>query len=101
MSAPNDSFVGKGENYEQRVDRINKQLKTTYATLGNIDGRLSALEKFVVTAVSFQATFNNLVATLHEVEMRVKALEDGKNVSERFDLTAEVATPAGAPPEEV
>lgn len=100
MSAPTDSFVGKGESYEQRVDRINKQLKTTYATLGNIDGRLAALEKFILTAVSFQSTFNNLVATLHEVEMRVKALEE-KGAAERFDLTSDVAQPAGAPPEDV
>lgn len=99
--APSDAFVGKGETQEQRVNRINKQLKIVSATLGNLDGRLCALEKFVVNAVNFQATFTNVIATLHEIEMRVKAIEDSKTAAERFDLTAEVARPAGAPPSDV
>jgi len=99
--APSQAFVGKGEGHEQRVLRLNKQFKIVSSTLGNLDSRLSALEKFVVNAVNFQATFTNVIATLHEIEMRVKELEDSRDekaAKDRFDLTTEVARGPGAPP---
>ena len=97
------TFVGKGEDGPQRYDRLNKQVKIISQTLGNLDGRLSALEKLLVQAIGYQQTITAVVRTTAEVEKEFKELRkelESLRSESRFDMAAGVpldpaVTPVG------
>lgn len=91
VESAGSTFVGKGEDGPQRMDRLNKQVKIMSSTLGNLDGRLCAIEKLLVQAIGYQQTLTNVVRTTAEVEAEVRALRqelESLRAESRFDMGA-------------
>jgi|TARA_B100000035_G_scaffold10599_1_gene8990 cell division protein FtsB len=83
------TFAGKGEDGPQRMDRLNKQVKIMSQTLGNLDGRLCALEKLLVQAIGYQQTLTAVVKTTAEVEKEIRDLRqelESLRAESRFDM---------------
>jgi hypothetical protein len=64
------------------IDRMNKQLKSTMATLGNMDERMNALEAMVLAALEKQ---QNDIKTLM---IAVNASSSEKTARDKFDMDA-------------
>tara|TARA_B100000287_G_scaffold257797_1_gene242306 strand:+ start:530 stop:1021 length:492 start_codon:yes stop_codon:yes gene_type:complete len=83
-------FSGKGEEGVQKLSRLDKQVKIISSTLSNLDGRLSALEKLIVSAVSYQKTFSTLCQLCYDLEQRIATLEKQKAAG-RFNMEEPVS----------
>ena len=76
------------------IDRMNKQLKSTMATLGNMDERMNALEAMVLAALEKQ---QNDIASLM---IAVNSVTSEKNARDKFnmDATPDTYTDPAQPP---
>lgn len=81
--------------YIHKQERLEKQLKATMSSLGELDKRISDLEALVL------ASLTKVQGDQVQLFSLFSSINESKTASEKFDMSAALSTPPNAPPEEV
>ena len=81
--------------YIHKQERLEKQLKATMSSLGELDKRINDLEALVL------ATMTKVQSDQVQLFSLFSSINESRSAAEKFNMDATLSTPPNAPPEEV